>query len=103
MKARYQYRIYPTDQQRLGLAKLFGCCRVVWNDALALVKSTPDGEKWEPRKAQGDGLRNKRAQIRETIGRRKLEEEYNRYLQELRGEAYVSFRTGDRAETTPGS
>ena len=46
MKARYQYRIYPTDQQRLGLAKLFGCCRVVWNDALALVKSTPEGEKW---------------------------------------------------------
>jgi putative transposase len=46
MKARYQYRIYPTDQQRLGLAKLFGCCRVVFNDALALVKSTSEGEKW---------------------------------------------------------
>jgi peptidyl-prolyl cis-trans isomerase SurA len=46
---------------------------------------------------------NRRAQARDTIGRRKAEEEYNRYLQELRGEAYVSFRTGDRAETTPGS
>ena len=46
MKARYQYRIYPTDQQRLGLAKLFGCCRVVWNDALALIKATPQGQKW---------------------------------------------------------
>ncbi|MCL7715109.1 peptidylprolyl isomerase [Stenotrophomonas mori] len=43
---------------------------------------------------------NQRAQIRETIGRRKLEDEYNRFLQELRGEAYVSFRTGDRAEGT---
>ena len=43
---------------------------------------------------------NKRAQIRDTIGRRKLEDEYNRFLQELRGEAYVSFRTGDRAEGT---
>ncbi|KRG41089.1 molecular chaperone SurA [Stenotrophomonas pictorum JCM 9942] len=43
---------------------------------------------------------NKRAQIRETIGRRKLEDEYNRFLQELRGEAYVSFRSGDRAENT---
>ncbi|GHH47391.1 chaperone SurA [[Pseudomonas] boreopolis] len=41
---------------------------------------------------------NQRAQIRETIGRRKLEEEYNRFLQEMRGEAYVSFRTGDRAD-----
>ena len=38
-----------------------------------------------------------RAQVRETIGRRKLEEEYNRYLQELRGEAYVNVRNG--AET----
>jgi putative transposase len=35
MKARYQYRFYPTDQQRLSLAQLFGCVRVVWNDALA--------------------------------------------------------------------
>ncbi|PSD46738.1 molecular chaperone SurA [Stenotrophomonas maltophilia] len=43
---------------------------------------------------------NQRAQIRETIGRRKLEDEYNRFLQELRGEAYVSFRSGDRAENT---
>jgi len=44
------------------------------------------------------GVDNQRAQVRETIGRRKLEEEYNRFLQELRGEAYVSFRSGDRAE-----
>ena len=38
MKARYQYRFYPTDQQQRSLAQLFGCCRVVWNDALALCK-----------------------------------------------------------------
>ncbi|WP_312318314.1 peptidylprolyl isomerase [Stenotrophomonas sp.] len=43
------------------------------------------------------GVDNKRAQIRETIGRRKLEEEYNRFLQELRGEAYVDLRQGDAA------
>lgn len=43
---------------------------------------------------------NKRAQIRDQIGRRKLDDEYNRFLQELRGDAYVSFRTGDRAEGT---
>jgi putative transposase len=46
MKARYQYRIYPTANQQIELAKLFGCCRVVWNDALALIKATPQGEKW---------------------------------------------------------
>jgi putative transposase len=39
MKARYQYRFYPTDQQRQSLAQLFGCVRLVWNDALALSKA----------------------------------------------------------------
>jgi putative transposase len=40
MKARYRYRIYPTDQQRVALAQMFGCGRVVWNDALAYCKET---------------------------------------------------------------
>jgi putative transposase len=40
MKLRYQYRIYPTQQQQDDLARLFGCCRVVWNDALALSKAS---------------------------------------------------------------
>jgi putative transposase len=40
MKARYRYRFYPTDQQRQSLAQLFGCVRVVWNDALALCKQS---------------------------------------------------------------
>ena len=40
MKARYQYRFYPTDPQRQSLAQLFGCVRVVWNDALALCKQS---------------------------------------------------------------
>ena len=35
---------------------------------------------------------NLRAQIRDTIGRRKLEEEWNRWLREMRGEAYVDVR-----------
>jgi putative transposase len=40
MKARYQFRFYPTDQQKLLLAQLFGCARVVWNDALAICKKS---------------------------------------------------------------
>jgi putative transposase len=40
MKARYQFRFYPADQQRLSLAQLFGCVRVVWNDALAFSKAS---------------------------------------------------------------
>ena len=46
MKARYNYRIYPTSQQQAKLSQLFGCTRVVWNDALAAVKAVPKGEKW---------------------------------------------------------
>jgi putative transposase len=40
MKARYQFRFYPTSQQQQSLALLFGCVRVVWNDALALCKQS---------------------------------------------------------------
>ena len=40
MKARYQFRFYPTNQQQQSLAQLFGCVRVVWNDALALCKQS---------------------------------------------------------------
>jgi peptidyl-prolyl cis-trans isomerase SurA len=38
------------------------------------------------------GEENRRAQVRETIGQRKLEDEWNRYLRELRSEAYVDIR-----------
>ena len=40
MKSRFQFRFYPTDQQRQSLAQLFGCVRVVWNYALALCKQS---------------------------------------------------------------
>lgn len=40
MKSRSQYRIYPTDQQQRSLARLFGCVRVAWNDALGLCKQS---------------------------------------------------------------
>jgi putative transposase len=40
MKARYKYRFYPTDQQSQSLSQLFGCVRVVWNDALAICKQS---------------------------------------------------------------
>lgn len=46
MKARYTYRIYPNRLQQDKLAQVFGCVRVVYNDALALVKAKPEGEKW---------------------------------------------------------
>ena len=35
MLVRYRYRIDPTAAQRQALARVFGCARVVYNDALA--------------------------------------------------------------------
>ena len=52
------------------------------------------------------GDENRRTQMRETIGRRKLEDEYDRFLREMRGEAFVEIRTlGDAkpAETAPAT
>lgn len=44
-----------------------------------------------------------RAQVRETIFRRKVEDEYTRYLQELRGDAYVDLRNGKSDDETPAA
>lgn len=44
---------------------------------------------------------NLRAQVRETIGRRKLEEEWDRFLRETRGEAYVDVRNAEGKSTQP--
>jgi len=43
------------------------------------------------------GDKNRRTEIRETIGRRKLEDEYNRFLREMRGDAFVEVRSGTPA------
>jgi putative transposase len=45
MKSRYKYRFYPTDQQVILLAQLFGCTRVVWNDALYLCRKVYEETK----------------------------------------------------------
>ncbi|MBL1210012.1 helix-turn-helix domain-containing protein, partial [Geminocystis sp. GBBB08] len=45
----YRYRIYPTPEQKVLLAKSFGCCRWFYNYALNLTNETD--------KATGKGLR----------------------------------------------
>lgn len=47
MKLRQRYRIYPTERQANRLAQMFGCSRVVWNDALAACQRLyGEGEKY---------------------------------------------------------
>lgn len=38
VQLRYRFRLYPTAPQRSALARLFGCVRVVYNDAVAARK-----------------------------------------------------------------
>lgn len=38
MQLRYNFRLYPTVSQQQALARIFGCARVVYNDALRIRK-----------------------------------------------------------------
>lgn len=40
MHKAYKFRIYPTDEQQIALAKSFGCCRWFWNYSLNLCQET---------------------------------------------------------------
>ena len=41
----YKYRIYPNNEQRVQIAKTFGCCRFVYNQTLAYRKDKYEQEK----------------------------------------------------------
>ena len=41
----YKYRLYPNEEQRIQIAKTFGCCRFVYNQTLAHRKNTYEQEK----------------------------------------------------------
>ncbi|MCY7320919.1 MAG: transposase, partial [Phormidesmis sp. CAN_BIN36] len=102
MKARYQYRFYPTDLQRQSLAQLFGCVRVVWNDALALCKASEKLPK------SGDLQKIVITQAKKTTEREWLATVSNIPLQQSvadLGTAYQNFfnsRTGKRKGSKMG-
>ncbi len=86
MKARYRYRFYPTDEQKQSLAQLFGCVRVVWNDALAICKQS---EK-KPKSAELQKLVI--TQAKKTPGRAWLSEVSNIPLQQSVADLEVAFK-----------
>jgi peptidyl-prolyl cis-trans isomerase SurA len=75
----------------------------------AQVAALQDGQVSQPFKTQAGwhivqrmGTRqvdatdeNRRSRVREALGQRKLEESWSRYLQQMRGEAYVDIRSAD--------
>ncbi len=86
MKARYSYRFYPTDPQRQRLAQLFGCVRVVWNDALALCKQAEKLPK------NGDLQKLVITQAKKTIEREWLSEVSNIPLQQSVADLGVAYK-----------
>lgn len=56
MQLRYQYRVYPAPGQAVNARRVFGCRRVVWNDALA---------RQLPVKAANKRLGNPKQRLRE--------------------------------------
>jgi putative transposase len=86
MKARYQYRFYPTDQQQQSLAQLFGCVRVVWNDALAICKQS------EKLPSNNDLQKLVITQAKKTIERQWLSEVSNIPLQQSVADLGVAYK-----------
>ncbi|MBD2628583.1 RNA-guided endonuclease InsQ/TnpB family protein [Trichormus variabilis] len=86
MKARYQYRFYPTDQQQQSLAQLFGCVRVVWNDALAICKQS------EKLPSNNDLQKLVITQAKKTVERSWLSEVSNIPLQQSVADLGVAYK-----------
>jgi len=86
VKTRYQYRFYPTDQQHQSLVQLFGCVRVVWNDALALCRQS----KTKPKSAQLQKLVITQAKLTEE--RKWLSEVSNIPLQQSVADLDTAFK-----------
>ncbi|MDD1413167.1 transposase [Dolichospermum sp. ST_con] len=86
MKARYQFRFYPTDQQQKLLAQLFGCVRVVWNDALAICKQA------EKLPSNNDLQKLVITQAKKTIERQWLSDVSNIPLQQSVADLGVAYK-----------
>jgi putative transposase len=86
MKARCQYRFYPTDQQQQSLAQLFGCVRVVWNDALAICRQS------EKLPSNNDLQKLVITQAKKTVEREWLSEVSNVPLQQSVADLGVAYK-----------
>lgn len=55
----YKYRIYPNNEQKVQIAKTFGCCRFVYNQTLAYRKETYEKENKPARKTDCNNYCNR--------------------------------------------
>ena len=85
---RYTYRAYPTGEQVHALNRLFGCCRVVFNDFISA--RTHDHRNNLPFQSTGDLSRKLLTEAKQTSERQWLSEVSSVALQQ-------SLRDADRA------
>ena len=86
----FKFRIYPHPHQARALARLFGCARVVWNDALALRQ-----EAWKERQehlSACDLMKVCITQARQTPERAWLQEVHTTPLQQSIRDLEQSYR-----------
>ena len=89
MKQRYNYRIYPTDKQKQLLAQLFGCVRVVFNDAVALCQQKYYNSEKKP--SNGELQKQLITQAKKTKERQWLKDVSNIPLQQALNDFNQAF------------
>lgn len=80
MTRRAEFRVYPTQPQRIMLAKTFGCARLVWNDALGVFLDAYRSGKAAPK--FGDVVKQVTSLAKRTPERAFLSEVSNAALQQ---------------------
>ena len=76
----YKYRIYPNNEQKVQIAKTFGCCRFVYNQTLSYRKENYEKEKKSMSRIDCNNYCN-----------RELKKEYEWLKEVASGKYYVSI------------
>lgn len=85
---RYRYRAYPTQRQQRALSRLFGACRVVYNDALAYARAEHGAGRGFPDDIQHQVL----TRAKHTPERAWLKESYGVCLIQSVNDAKAAYR-----------
>lgn len=95
---RYRYRIYPTRGQEWAANRLFGCCRVLYNDVIDLFRSRFDPSDREAMPSQSQAQSMLIAQAKKTPERAWLSEASNVALIQMFRDAWQSCWNGVRKD-----
>ncbi len=109
MQARYKYRFYPTDQQKQALAKVFGCARYVWNEALAHCQAVGKYLGYNALSKRLTGLKKSLEWLKEVSSvalqqsLRHLDKAYQRFLEKKGGLPRFKKKVTQQSITLPSN